>query len=143
MKPQAQDLASAERLYASLDTSALLALLPLIDTLSERVRQEIEAIGGPVTSVSEAQRHAALFESVTEGLTGLANRWPGSDAFQEMQAQVDADKTKLQARAEPARAFEAEALDRTFVYSINLHQRRQLAIFELERRGVLPVWFSA
>ena len=42
-----------------------------------------------------------------------------------------------------ARAFEAEALDRTFVYSINLHQRRQLAIFELERRGVLPTWFSA
>ena len=39
--------------------------------------------------------------------------------------------------------FEAEALDRTFVYSINLHQRRQLAIFELERRGVLPTWFSA
>ena len=56
---------------------------------------------------------------------------------------MDADKAKLQARAESARAFEAEALDRTFVYSINLHQRRQLAIFELERRGVLPTWFSA
>ena len=140
---QAEDLTSVERLYATLDTSALLALLPLIDTLSERVRQEIERIGGPITSISEAQKHAALFESVTAGLTGLANQWPGSDAFQEMQAQVDADKAKLQARAESARAFEAEALDRTFVYSINLHQRRQLAIFELERRGVLPTWFSA
>ncbi len=67
----------------------------------------------------------------------------GQRRFQEMQAQVDADKAKLQARDESARAFEAEALDRTFVYSINLHQRRQLAIFELERRGVLPTWFSS
>ena len=67
---QAEDLASVERLYATLETSALLALLPLIDTLSERVRQEIERIGGPITSISEAQQHAALFESVTAGLTG-------------------------------------------------------------------------
>ena len=140
---QAEDLASVERLYATLDTSALLALLPLIDTLAERVRQEIEFIGGPITSVSEAQQHAALFESVTEGLTGLANQWPGSNAFQEMRAQVDADKAKLQAHDESARAFQADALDRTFIYSINLHQRRQLAIFELERRGILPTWFSA
>ena len=42
--------------------SALLALLPLIDTLSERVREEIERIGGPITSISEAQEQAAMFE---------------------------------------------------------------------------------
>lgn len=138
-----EDLDSVTRLYATLDTSALLALLPLIDSLSERVRQEIERIGEPLTSVAESQQAAAVFESVTAGLTALANQWPGSDAFQEIQAQVDADKAKLQARTQPARAVEVEALDRAFVYSINLHQRRQLAVFELERRGVLPTWFSA
>lgn len=140
---RAEDLESVERLYATLDTSALLALLPLIDTLAERVRQEIERIGEPLTSVAESRQAAAVFESVTAGLTALANQWPGSDAFQEIQAQVDADKAKLQDRTASTRAFEADALDRTFVYSINLHQRRQLAIFELERRGVLPTWFSA
>ena len=70
---QAEDLDSVERLYATLDTSALLALLPLIDTLSERVRQEIERIGGPITSISEAQQHAALFESVTAGWVEAAS----------------------------------------------------------------------
>ena len=140
---QTEDLDSVERLYATLDTSALLALLPLIDTLSERVREEIERIGGPITSVSEAQQHAALFESVTAGLTGLANQWPGSDAFEEMQAQVDADKANLQARADSARAFEAEARTGRSCTRSACTSADSVAIFESSvaascRRGSAP-----